>query len=46
MNIFFFFFFEGGSLINEIPGVAIVAQWAKNPTSIHEEDAGLIPGHT
>ena len=26
-------------------GVPIVAQWVKNPTSIHE-DAGLIPGLT
>ena len=25
--------------------VAMVAQWVKNPTSIHE-DAGLIPGLT
>ena len=26
-------------------GVPIVAQWVKNPTSIHE-DVGLIPGLT
>ena len=26
-----------------MPGVPIVAQWVKNPTSIHE-DVGLIPG--
>ena len=26
-------------------GIPVVAQWVKNPTSIHE-DAGLIPGLT
>ena len=28
---------------NTVLGVPIVAQWVKNPTSIHE-DVGLIPG--
>ena len=32
-----------GGIRNLTLGVSTVAQWVKNPTSIHE-DAGLIPG--
>ena len=34
---------DGIIIQNALPGVPIVAQWVKNPTSIHE-GVSLIPG--